>query len=71
MVKSCTLIDVKFGNNGKNKSIESQLKYKDFYFSGEIVDLVYNFYRRDFEEFGYEKDVDKAFLQLENVLNNR
>tara|TARA_R100000008_G_scaffold86113_1_gene77958 strand:- start:927 stop:1739 length:813 start_codon:yes stop_codon:yes gene_type:complete len=63
--------NVKFGDNGKNRSIESQLKYKDFYFSGEIVDLVYKFYKNDFEEFGYEKDVDKAFTQLENVLNNR
>ena len=62
--------DVKFGNNSKNDSIKSQLKYKDFYFNGEIVDRVYNFYKRDFEQFGYERDIDKAFLKLENILYN-
>ena len=62
--------DVKFGNNSKNNSIKSQLKYKDFYFNGEIVDRVYNFYKRDFEQFGYERDIDKAFLKLENILYN-
>lgn len=75
LLRVCKKLDiecnVKFGDNDKNKSIKSQLKYKDFYFNDEIVDLVYNFYKRDFEEFGYEKDIDKTFLQLENILNNR
>lgn len=61
--------NVKFGNNSKNESIKSQLKYKDFYFNGEIVDRVYNFYKRDFEQFGYERDIDKTFLKLENKIN--
>jgi len=57
-----------FGNNDKNDSIKSQLKYKDFYFNDEIIDSVYNFYKHDFEEFGYDKDINKTFTQLEVYL---